>query len=101
MNHNILFLLLIALCLGGCDSAAPRLPEKPEGPSPVQVLQDRVESERQSRIAAEQATVRESEHRRRWELAATAATILALVGFLLGTILGSRGRRHAEEQSTL
>jgi hypothetical protein len=98
MNHNLLFLLLTAICLSSCNPA----PQEPQqGPSPVQVLQDRVESERQSRIEAQQATVRESEHRRRWELAATAASILALAGFLLGTILGSRGRRHAEKEATL
>ena len=67
----------------------------------VESEQERVEAEHQSRIEAQQATVRESEHRRRWELAAVAASILAMAGFLVGTILGSRGRRHAEKEATL
>ena len=91
MNHQLL-ILLTALCLSGCNPP----PQKPlEGPSPIQVLREQMESERQGRIEAEQAAVRESENRHRWELVAVGTLLLSAAAFLVGTILGSRGRRHA------
>ena len=96
MNTQHLLLLLASLWLGGCQFLPLKVVE-PAEPSPVQVLQEQVQSERASRAAAEQAVVEESKNRRRWELAAVGFSMLACAGFVLGTILGSRGRRHAEK----
>ena len=96
MNHQLLF-LLTAFCLSGC-TPHPLKPE--EGPNPIQVLREQMESERQGRMDAEQAAVRESENRHRWELVAVGTLLLSVAAFLVGTILGSRGRRHAEEKKS-
>lgn len=69
----------------------------PAALDPVAALQEQVEAERQLRLTAEAAVMEEALLRRRWELAALAASIIAVAGFLAGTALGSRGKRHAPD----
>ncbi|MEQ1842366.1 MAG: hypothetical protein ABL994_18340 [Verrucomicrobiales bacterium] len=92
MNHIICLILLACLTLGGCRET----PVESQKPNPVDLLQGQIESERQGRLEAEKAVAEKEEHRRRWELATVGLALLAVAGFLAGTILGSRGRRHAE-----
>jgi len=93
MNQIIYMMLLGCLFVGGCRETSVEA----EGPNPVDLLQGQLESERQGRLEAEKAVAEQEENRRRWELATVGLSMLALAAFLAGTILGSRGRRYAEQ----
>ena len=87
-------LMIPVITLTSCTNSIAEEPHPP-APDPVVVLQEQIETERQLRLTAEAAVIDEALLRRRWELAALAASIIAMAGFLAGTALGSRGKRHA------
>ena len=60
---------------------------------------ERVASERELRAEAEARAEEESGSKGRWQLAAFGLGALAVAGFLGGTALGSKGRRHADRTS--
>lgn len=96
----ILILLFVFVAIGttSCNVNADDLaepPQPPAKPDPVKVLEDRIETERQLRVEAQETAEGETLLRERWQLAAFGLGILALVGFLVGTSVGARGKRHA------
>ena len=85
--------LLVVGC-GGPGEAVEAPPVKP--PDPIAVMEDRIEAERGLRLEAEARADEEAGSRERWELAAICLAIFAIVGFVSGTAIGSRGRKYAE-----
>jgi|GEM_PF-3648044 len=95
---TILLLGLVAVGSTSCElSAKDPATVQPTTvlPDSVKVLEKRVETERELRIEAEDEASAEVILRERWQLAAIALGGLVLVGFLAGTGIGSRGKRHA------
>ena len=87
-------LLLAATTLSSCgDTTAQETPQPP--PNPIEILEDRIESERELRLEAEAKADEEAGSRGRWELATIALAILAVAGFVGGTAIGSKGKQHA------
>ncbi|MFT5471046.1 MAG: uncharacterized lipoprotein YehR (DUF1307 family) [Verrucomicrobiales bacterium] len=81
---TLVVVAIAAVTLTSCDDAG-------EDTTSQQLL-----AEREARAEAESQATEESRLRRRWELTAAGMVIIAIVGFVAGTALGSRGRRHHE-----
>lgn len=88
-------LVFIAFFSSGCERGGSPPPDQPD---PVAILRDQVETERGLRDKAESSATREAQLRRKGELAIVIISILAMAGFLAGTIIGSRARRHSDER---
>jgi len=101
MKKTILLILLLGLITVSSTSCSllaqetPVVPEPAPQPDPVKILEERVQTERELRIEAQDAASDEALLRERWQLAAIALCLLALFSFLAGTTIGSRGKRHA------
>ena len=80
--------LLIAfmLALTGC-------PDEPKPPSP-----EELKHEQQKRIEAEARRDREAASKGDWQVVAFIAGISAVLLLIVGTILGSRARHHANRR---
>ena len=94
---SIILLGLVAVSTTSCNLNADDLPGMVmvSPPDPVKVLEDRLEAERELREEAQAQADSEALLRERWQLAAIGLGVVALVGFLAGTSIGSRGKRHA------
>ncbi|CAN5151412.1 hypothetical protein BH23VER1_BH23VER1_32600 [soil metagenome] len=110
MNRTIIYstLLMLLATLSSCNNAASEAAsgdsstggESQEAngkkaPNPVEVLEGQVAAERQLRAEVEERVAGEVETRERWEFAAIGLAFLAVIGFIAGTSIGSRGSRHA------
>jgi hypothetical protein len=94
-----ILILFAATALSSCGdvTAESEPPPPPAPPNPIEILEDRIESERELRIEAEARVEEEAGSRGRWELAAIALGILGIAGFVGGTAIGSKGKRHAAQ----
>ena len=102
MKRTLLLILLLgfaAVSSTSCSLKADDQSDEPASapviPDPIEILEERIETERDLRFEVQEALANESLQRERWQLAATALSVVALAGFLIGTTIGSRGRRHA------
>src|SRR6056297_3315328 len=101
MKKSILTALLLGLLAVGTSSCSviaedpAEGPPTPPAPDPVKVLEDRIETERELRVEAQDEAAEETIQRERWQLATIVLSGLVLVGFLVGTSIGSQGKRHA------
>tara|TARA_R110002096_G_scaffold288290_1_gene481991 strand:+ start:1126 stop:1437 length:312 start_codon:yes stop_codon:yes gene_type:complete len=100
MKKTILLILLLGLITVSSTSCSLNAEEQPAAelpakPDPVKILEERIQTERELRIEAQIDASDEALLRERWQLAAIALCLLTLVGFLAGTTIGSRGKRHA------
>lgn len=96
---NPLILILLILGLTSCGRKAVEPTEVDPGPDPTVFLREQIQEQKQLRVDAEKNLVREVQERRKWELATLIVALLAMIGFFLGIILGSRTRHHAETSS--
>ena len=93
---TVILILLAAIMVSSCEeSVATQAPGPPPGPDPMQVLKERICTERRLREDAEAKAEDEAERRGQWELAALGLGALGVVGFFAGTAIGSKGRHHA------
>ena len=106
----IVLILLAGSLLTSCDQSTGTTssppPPPPRGPDPAAVLKQQVESERELRreaeVKAEKAETKVEEAavgKGHWQLAALGLSVLAVIGFIGGTSIGSRGRHHATSAS--
>lgn len=89
---------LLSVTSTSCSLKAEEPPatvETPQKPDPVKILEERIQTERELRLEAQQEASDEALLRERWQLASIALCLIALVAFLGGTTIGSRGKRHA------
>ena len=98
MKHIIEILILLAVivsvgALAGCspESAAPG---EPPGASP-EVMQTRIDHERGLRAGAETLAAKEAARRTFWETLSVLGLLAVCAAFIIGTAIGSRGRKDA------
>ncbi len=100
MKKLILSIVLLGFVAAGTTSCKLDADDLPPAsatalPDPVKVLEGRLEGERELREEARDQAARETVLRERWQLAALGLGVLAVATFLVGTSIGSRGKRHA------
>lgn len=98
----VLMAASLASCLPEKSDASNPTPAKDETATPkpsdseLRLLTEQVERERELRGEAETRVASESGRREFWATLTVVTGMLAVALFLVGTAIGSKGRRHAE-----
>jgi hypothetical protein len=100
MKHiiEILILLVIIASIGALTSCTPEksTPRPPVPPKPHEVFKEQVDQERGLRQEAEIRAEKESSRVEFWESAFVVVFVGACIAFIVGTAIGSKGRKHAD-----